>query len=505
MNWQENHQLHNNKYIIKQELGQGAFGITYKAIQNTPLQLPVVIKTPNMRLKRDRQYSRYVEKFIQEAQLLGKLGQVPHQNIVRVLDYFEEGDSNTPCLVMEFIDGQNLFELIENADQAAKPLHEQNAVNFIHQIGNALKSIHQHSIVHRDIHPGNIMLRSDKHPILIDFGLAGDIAPARSFSRRFGNESFAPYEQMKGSKEITVDIYGLAATLYYAVTGEYPTTSFDRKYNDAKLIPPKDYCNMSNNLNQAILAGMELEAQDRPQTMEEWLSILVKQSVSSEIGYHQVDLVKQEQNQLIDQNIVSIVADDVLGKNIDKAVSKLATAIHAGQDTPQVSQVELNLLADQDDDLSLETDIDYHKLRDLLAAGNWKDADDETYWVMLQAVGREEGDSIQDEELLNFPCQDLLTIDRLWVEYSDGKFGFSVQKRIYLECGGKPDGKYYKEAWEKFGNCVGWRIKGEWIDYDKVTFSTASYPGHLPSWGGLGLVGIMQVSSLASRLVKCNI
>ena len=416
MYWQENHQLHNNKYIIKQVLGQGYFGITYKAIQNTPLQLPVVIKTPNMRLKRDRQYSRYVEKFIQEAQLLGKLCQVPHQNIVRVLDYFEEGDSNTPCLVMEFIDGQNLFDLIENADQAAKPLHEQDAINCIHQIGNALKSIHQNSIVHRDIHPGNIMLRSDKQPILIDFGFAGDIAPARSFSKKFGNENFAPYEQMQGSKEITVDIYGLAATLYYAVTGEYPTTSWDRKYHNAELIDPKDHCNISNNLNQAILAGMALEAQERPQTMQEWLNLLNSRINSQET-----------------------------------------------------------------DDLSSEKGVDYRKLRDLLAAGNWKDADYETYLVMLQAVGREKNDWIRDEELLNFPCTDLRTIDSLWVKYSNGKFGFSVQKQIYLECGGKADGKYDEEVWEKFTDHVGWRIDGEWRLQLTYTLSTSSYYGNLPS------------------------
>ncbi len=66
-------------------------------------------------------------------------------------------------------------------------------------------------------------------------------------------------------------------------------------------------------------------------------------------------------------------------------------------------------------------------------------------WVMLQAVGRKENDWIREKELLNFPCTDLRTIDRLWVKYSKGHFGFSVQKEIYLSVGGKPDGKYDKE------------------------------------------------------------
>ncbi|MFN6518586.1 MAG: GUN4 domain-containing protein [Nostoc sp. CreGUA01] len=431
MYWNKGHQLHNGKYIIEDELGQGAFGITYKAIHNR-INLPVVIKTPNMRLKRHKQYPRYVEKFIQEAKLLGQLCQTPHPNIVRVIDYFEEGDSKTPCLVMEFIAGKNLFDLIES--EVITPLPEIEAIKYICQIGDALAAMHQNSIVHRDIHPGNIMLRGGNQPILIDFGLAGDIAPATSFSKRFGNEHFAPYEQFNGSKKPTVDIYGLAATLYYIVTGEYPTTSLERKYNQVDLTEPKQHNpRISKQLNLAIIEGMRLEANERPKSMQAWLNLLVNQTAS--------------------------------------------------------------------DDLSSEAGIDYRKLRDYLAARNWKDADYETYLVMIQAVGREKGDWIRDEELLNFPCKDLCTIDRLWVKYSDGRFGFSVQKEIYLSVGGKPDGKYYKEAWEKFGDRIGWRMNSKWIHYNIVTFDTSAPVAHLPiilvSFGGL--VGVFVLSSLLSH------
>ncbi|WP_392531658.1 GUN4 domain-containing protein [Nostoc sp. C117] len=412
MYWNKGHQLHNGKYIIEDELGQGAFGITYKAVQNSRIKLPVVIKTPNMRLKKDRQYPRYVEKFIQEAELLGQLCQAPHPNIVRVIDYFEEGDTNTPCLVMEFIAGKNLYDLIEA--EVTIPLPEIEAIKYIYQIGDAIATIHENSIVHRDIHPGNIMLRSGNQPILIDFGLAGDIAPATSFSRSFGNKNFAPYEQMNGSKDITVDIYGLAATLYYVVTGQYPTTSWDRKYHQADLIEPKQHNpSISEQLNLAILEGMRLEANERPKSMQAWLNLLVDQKTS--------------------------------------------------------------------DDLSSEVGVDYSKLRDYLAAGNWKEADNETYLVMLQAVGCEGGDWIKDQELFKFPCKDLRTIDRLWVNYSNGRFGFSVQKEIYLSVGGKLDSKYYKEAWDKFGDCIGWKMNSNWISYREVTYDNSALKGHLPT------------------------
>ena len=98
----------------------------------------------------------------------------------------------------------------------------------------------------------------------------------------------------------------------------------------------------------------------------------------------------------------------------------------------------------QTEDISLESEkgIDYTRLRDLLKARDLKAADNETYLRMLEVVGRKKGDYIRSEELLNFPCADLKTIDHLWVQYSQGHFGFSVQKEIYVACGAKLDGKY---------------------------------------------------------------
>ncbi|MGI2904700.1 GUN4 domain-containing protein [Tolypothrix sp. VBCCA 56010] len=153
----------------------------------------------------------------------------------------------------------------------------------------------------------------------------------------------------------------------------------------------------------------------------------------------------------------------------------------------------------QTDDLASEKGIDYTKLRNLLAAKNWKEADQETYRVMIQAVGKEDGDYFDEDELLNFPCTDLRTIDRLWVKYSNGHFGFSVQKEIYLSVGGLADGKYYKSAWEKLGDRVGWRVNRSWISYSSVTFDT-SYPrGHLPK------MEVRRGGNLFSRIETCKL
>ncbi|KAB8331297.1 GUN4 domain-containing protein [Scytonema tolypothrichoides VB-61278] len=132
--------------------------------------------------------------------------------------------------------------------------------------------------------------------------------------------------------------------------------------------------------------------------------------------------------------------------------------------------------------LQSEKGIDYTRLENLLKAEQWKEADYETYLVILQALGRSAGDWIRDEELLNFPCIDLRTIDSLWVKYSDGHFGFSVQKLIYLEVGGIPDGRFYQQAWEKFAERVGWRVKEHWIESSNVIFNTNAPQGHLPEY-----------------------
>ncbi|MCC5644279.1 GUN4 domain-containing protein [Nostoc sp. CHAB 5824] len=141
----------------------------------------------------------------------------------------------------------------------------------------------------------------------------------------------------------------------------------------------------------------------------------------------------------------------------------------------------------QADDLSSEKGVNYTRLRDLLAAGKWKEADEETLTVMLKASSREEEGWFDVESIANFPCTDLRTIDQLWVIYSNGHFGFSVQKKIYLSVGGKADGTLNQEAWEKFGDRVAWKVKRNWIDYSLITFNTSAPEGHLPRiWDGEG-------------------
>ncbi|NES01548.1 MAG: hypothetical protein F6K22_01050 [Okeania sp. SIO2F4] len=107
--------------------------------------------------------------------------------------------------------------------------------------------------------------------------------------------------------------------------------------------------------------------------------------------------------------------------------------------------------------------VDYTKLRNLLAEGKWTEADFETYRVMVKVAGGESEGWLTDEDVDNFSCQDLGTIDKLWVEYSNGKFGFSVQKQIYQILGGTKEAN--QQVWIAFADKVGWRKGGKWLNW----------------------------------------
>jgi serine/threonine-protein kinase len=402
------------QYVIETEIGVGGFGVTYKA-KHQDLNFPVVIKTPNSRLCRDANYPKFVEGFRKEGRRLADITKFHHPNIVRIIDFFEE--DNLPCLVMDFVKGENLYHLVQNNGI----LSESIAIDYIKQIADALSICHQNGIIHRDAHPGNMILRENSNTVvLIDFGLAGNVN-SQSINQA-ANMAFAPWEQMlETEKSATIDVYTLAASLFYLVTGHPPTPSLARKYDNRALIEPKQFnSKISDKLNRAIIRGLELDAKNRPQSMEK---------------------------------LVALFPDLSSGNNGNEV------------------------------ELKSDVGMDYKKLRDLLKAGKWKEADQETVRVMLAVTKREKEGWLDVKSVDIFPCADLRTIDQLWLKYSDGKFGFSVQKRIYKGLGGTRE--YNSDIWEKFGDKVGWRKEGNWLYYSDITFNKQAPEGHLPQCAGV--------------------
>ena len=123
-------------------------------------------------------------------------------------------------------------------------------------------------------------------------------------------------------------------------------------------------------------------------------------------------------------------------------------------------------------------DAKYADLEHYLKSGQWREADEETCRLMVLEVGKGEEDWwwLGPEDLFDFPRKSLKAINGLWIGHSGGKFGFSVQKEIYLNCGGRPDGCFHQDAWIKLKKMVGWIGSVEY-DFEQ------SYRGHLPAFG----------------------
>jgi GUN4-like/Caspase domain len=164
--------------------------------------------------------------------------------------------------------------------------------------------------------------------------------------------------------------------------------------------------------------------------------------------------------------------------------------------------------------LSSERGVNYQGLSELLAAGDWKAAERETVTLMLKVAGREKAGWLDIEAINKFPYTDLCTIDQLWVKYSQGRFGFSVQKRIWESVDGKPDADY--QTWVKFCDRIGWRVNHHWLFYSDLNFADNAPQGHFPAAATVDLLTVHQgwvvglfgclvgFSALTSRLAHCQ-
>ena len=268
--------LHNGKYLIDRELGRGNFGITYKAT-NLGLERDVAIKMLDPYLRPDPNMNDWVAQFQDEARRLAKCS---HPNIVPVLDFFCEG--GRPCIVMEYIRGQTLDLIVGDNN----PLSETTAVEYIRQIGAALGAIHEQFLLHQDVKPKNLILSQDSQQVvLIDFGIAREFSAQQlqyqtPNQRNLLSEGYAPLEQyiVDSPRTIATDIYGLAATLYTLLTGKIPLSAISRVHGCTLDPPRKIRPELSDTVSEAVMWGMALETDCRPNCLSEWLTELTTNS-----------------------------------------------------------------------------------------------------------------------------------------------------------------------------------------------------------------------------------
>ncbi|WP_017302979.1 bifunctional serine/threonine-protein kinase/formylglycine-generating enzyme family protein [Spirulina subsalsa] len=267
MVWQPGTKIFGDRYTIEKQIKKGGFGITYLVKDRQGRQW--VLKTLKDEVMTEAEYIPYKEKFLRDFDReTAKIAICRHRHIVEVENHFNH--EGLPCMVMEYIQGQDLGDRVARGGV----LSEEVALRYIRQVGAALNVMHEKGLLHRDIKPQNIMVRlPDDEAVLIDFGIAREFIPNLTQTHTFAlTPCYAPieqYDEQEHRGEFT-DVYALAATLYYVLTGTLPPIATMRTRRD-RLVIPKHW---SAELRNAIKQGMAVEPDDRPRTVAAWLALL---------------------------------------------------------------------------------------------------------------------------------------------------------------------------------------------------------------------------------------
>lgn len=266
------------RYLIGRVLGEGGFGITYIGC-DLQLELKVAIKEYFPTDKANRisssslsvsNYSgsigqRYEEgkfRFLQEARTMAKMDKQPV--IVGVRDFFEA--NNTAYIVMEYVEGTTLKDLVS---QRGGKIPVDELMRLMEPLFNALNYMHSLGLIHRDISPENLMLEQGTIRLL-DFGCAREPADGNATLTIALKHGYAPIEQYqnKGQGPWT-DVYALAATIYFCLTGIKPPQSMDRLCEDELILPRKLGIPLTENQEKALLCGMGIRPRKRFRSVEE--------------------------------------------------------------------------------------------------------------------------------------------------------------------------------------------------------------------------------------------
>jgi serine/threonine protein kinase len=264
-----NGQILEKRYRIENLLARGGMGAIYRAF-DTNLNIPVALKENYFKTPQS------IAQFQQEAQILARLH---HPNLPRVIQHFSF--QSNQYLVMDFIDGQDLWDIIKAKGQ---PLPEVDALRYIIQVCDAVDYLHRQRppIIHRDIKPQNIKITSQGQAVLVDFGIAkvAEDGGHTHTGAQGVTPGFSPPEQYSGEGTSPAsDTYSLGATLYALLTGKKPPHSVSLLVDQAKFKPPDEInTKLSRQVSQAVMQAMKLKIVDRPASVKDWqgelLSIL---------------------------------------------------------------------------------------------------------------------------------------------------------------------------------------------------------------------------------------
>lgn len=271
------------RYVLGRVLGIGGFGITYVAYDQISRQRRAVKEyfpaewamrvqegnqiIPNSQSQKEV-YQRGKDVFINEAKILSKLLNLP--SVVDVLDFFQE--NGTAYMVMELLEGSTLNGYMRRRKMQKMPWRAANRI--IGEAGMALEQVHSKMLLHRDIGPDNIMLDKEGTVHLIDFGATRiyGLNSERSMSVML-KPGFTPIEQYSrtGNQGPWTDVYALAATYYYLVTGQKPPEAPDRVSGAKVSYLSQCVPDIPENISRAVEHALEFRWQQRTRSMGQFL------------------------------------------------------------------------------------------------------------------------------------------------------------------------------------------------------------------------------------------
>ncbi|MGB7416028.1 MAG: serine/threonine-protein kinase, partial [Thermosynechococcaceae cyanobacterium] len=406
-----------DRYRAIRSIGSGGFACTFAAVDEHRLQTPCVIKQFLPRQQNQEILKTSINLFRQEAHILKELGS--HQQIPSLLAFFEQ--ENRFYLVQEFIEGQSLFECL--TQQGA--LNEAQVQDILSQLLPILQFVHQKQVIHRDIKLSNIIRQPDQTLVLIDFG--GSMQTNTSFRSITGTPGYAPPEQLRGQVVPASDLYSLGVASLRLLTSELPQDDGSDPLFDQQRQQWQIPDNLSPRLRQVLVKLLQPQVKERYASATEVLEALA---------------------------VVSEAEPQALN-------SPVATPL-----TPRIL-------------LHSAVGLDYQRLHDLLMEQNYREADQETWHLMLQATERQAEGCLDLRSLHQFSQVDLTTLDQLWQELSQGRFGFTVQKQMYQSLGGQAIFNY--PVWAAFGQQIGWRGQDQWLNYSDLNFGPQAPRGSFPA------------------------
>lgn len=261
-------QIIQDRYRVVRLLGPGGMSANYEAV-DTVLNVRCFLKemVPYPGTFGDG-LAQLREQFQQEARLLAELR---HPNLPRVTNHFD--DDGNVYLVMDFIQGQRLDQIIGSGEQ----ISEDRVLEWTRQLMEALAYCHAQGVIHRDVKPQNVIITSQGQAILVDFGLAKLVDPdnprTRTVMRGLGTPEYAPpeqYDTKQGYTDPRTDVYSLGATLYHALVGEPPPALSERVVDPASLIPMRRHkADISRAIDRAVMKAMSLQPARRFQSIAE--------------------------------------------------------------------------------------------------------------------------------------------------------------------------------------------------------------------------------------------